>query len=527
MMTALHYACEEGHLGVMKLLLDNRANINVPGSDRRTPLICSAAMGRCPVAQELLKRKASAHCVDDASMTAVHWAAFNGHIEIVDLLSQKKGVLTATNKLGRTALHLAAMNSRFAVIELLVRKGVPVDARCHDGLTPLHYACLANSLEIARLLLISSANIEAQTEINKQRPIHIAAARGSMNILNLLCDKGASLEARDAKGDRALGVASRHGHAAAVQNLLERGCPLYLAYETRPQEDSPLCLAAMGGHLPVVSLLLQHGASVVRRDESGWQPHHYAAYYGHPDVLALLLHHGPASANDGTRFGLDAAGIGFAPHAIISEERKAQVRQLLNQDSGQFVAQTQIPAFQPPQAIGETLHNRTIAPQLPLTTRSLEPCAEPSAMAPQELPVALEQGLPPSRSVTPEHMRGGRRTSIGLRSSSSQSRQFEAAVQSSSSGTAPRQPEPSLSHTGSTSEPWFDYSLPYWRGSPVSTVHETGTEVEVLAPQPGRGTVSKLPLLSTFNPVDPVCEPTGIMNSDSESSSSVYTAREK
>ncbi|KAH2198167.1 hypothetical protein KXW59_004345, partial [Aspergillus fumigatus] len=526
MMTALHYACEEGHLGVMKLLLDNRANINVPGSDRRTPLICSAAMGRCPVAQELLKRKASAHCVDDASMTAVHWAAFNGHIEIVDLLSQKKGVLTATNKLGRTALHLAAMNSRFAVIELLVRKGVPVDARCHDGLTPLHYACLANSLEIARLLLISSANIEAQTEINKQRPIHIAAARGSMNILNLLCDKGASLEARDAKGDRALGVASRHGHAAAVQNLLERGCPLYLAYETRPQEDSPLCLAAMGGHLPVVSLLLQHGASVVRRDESGWQPHHYAAYYGHPDVLALLLHHGPASANDGTRFGLDAAGIGFAPHAIISEERKAQVRQLLNQDSGQFVAQTQIPAFQPPQAIGETLHNRTIAPQLPLTTRSLEPCAEPSAMAPQELPVTLEQGLPPSRSVTPEHMRGGRRTSIGLRSSSSQSRQFEAAVQSSSSGTAPRQPEPSLSHTGSTSEPWFDYSLPYWRGSPVSTVHETGTEVEVLAPQPGRGTVSKLPLLSTFNPVDPVCEPTGIMNSDSESSSSVYTARE-
>ncbi|KAH1697445.1 hypothetical protein KXX12_006513 [Aspergillus fumigatus] len=527
MMTALHYACEEGHLGVMKLLLDNRANINVPGSDRRTPLICSAAMGRCPVAQELLKRKASAHCVDDASMTAVHWAAFNGHIEIVDLLSQKKGVLTATNKLGRTALHLAAMNSRFAVIELLVRKGVPVDARCHDGLTPLHYACLANSLEIARLLLISSANIEAQTEINKQRPIHIAAARGSMNILNLLCDKGASLEARDAKGDRALGVASRHGHAAAVQNLLERGCPLYLAYETRPQEDSPLCLAAMGGHLPVVSLLLQHGASVVRRDESGWQPHHYAAYYGHPDVLALLLHHGPASANDGTRFGLDAAGIGFAPHAIISEERKAQVRQLLNQDSGQFVAQTQIPAFQPPQAIGETLHNRTIAPQLPLTTRSLEPCAEPSAMAPQELPVTLEQGLPPSRSVTPEHMRGGRRTSIGLRSSSSQSRQFEAAVQSSSSGTAPRQPEPSLSHTGSTSEPWFDYSLPYWRGSPVSTVHETGTEVEVLAPQPGRGTVSKLPLLSTFNPVDPVCEPTGIMNSDSESSSSVYTAHEK
>ncbi|KAF7154999.1 hypothetical protein CNMCM5623_005207 [Aspergillus felis] len=504
MMTALHYACEEGHLGVMKLLLDNRANINVPGSDRRTSLICAAAMGRFLVTQELLRRKASAHCVDDASMTAVHWAAFNGHIEIVDLLSQKKGVLTATNKLGRTALHLAAMNSRFAVIELLVRKGVPVDARCQDGLTPLHYACLANSLEIARLLLISNADIEAQTKINQQRPIHLAAARGSMNMLSLLCDKGASLEARDAKGDRALGVACRHGHAAAVQNLLGRGCPLYLAYETRPQEDSPLCLAAMGGHLPVVSLLLQHGASVVRRDESGWQPHQYAAYYGHPEVLALLLQRGPASANDGKRFGLDAAGIGFAPHAIISEERKEQVRRLLNQDSRTSAAQTQILASQPLQSVGETPHDTAIATQLSLTTRSPEPCAESSAMAPQELPVTLEQGLPPSRSATPEHMRGGRRASIGLRSSPSQSRQFETAIQSSSSSRAPLQPGPSVSHTGSTSEPWFDYSLPYWRGSPVSAVHETETEVEVLAPQPGRGTVIELPLLSTLNSGDPV-----------------------
>ncbi|RHZ47654.1 ankyrin repeat protein [Aspergillus thermomutatus] len=484
MMTALHYACEEGHLGVMKLLLDNKANINTLGSDRRTPLICAAAMGRFLVAQELLRRKASTQCVDDASMTAVHWAAFNGHTEIVDLLSQKKGVLAATNKLGRTALHLAAMNSRFAVIELLVRRGVPVDTRCQDGLTPLHYACLANSLEISRLLLISNANIEAQTEIDQRRPIHIAAARGSMNMLNLLCDKGASLEARDAKGDRALGVACRHGHAAAVQNLLGRGCPLYLAYETRPQEDSPLCLAAMGGHLAVVSLLLQHGASVVRKDESGWQPHHYAAYHGHPDVLALLLQRGPASANDGTSFGLDAAGIGFAPHAIISEERKEQVRRLLHRDSRQLAAQAQISAFQPPPAVGGTLHGTAIAPQLSLTIRSPEPCAEPSAMAPQELPVTLEQGLPPSRSATPEHMRGGRRTSIGR---------------------AARQLEPSVSYTGATSEPWFDYSLPYWRGSPVSAVRETETEVEVLAPQPSRGTTSEVPVLSTFDSVDPGC----------------------
>jgi ankyrin repeat protein len=119
MMTALHYACENGHLGVVGLL-NHKADINAAGSDRRTPLIYAAAMGRVQVTQALLKRKTSTRQVDDASMTALHWAAFNGHAEIVGLLGQKKESLAVTNIMGRSALHLAVLNSKFAVVELLL-----------------------------------------------------------------------------------------------------------------------------------------------------------------------------------------------------------------------------------------------------------------------------------------------------------------------------------------------------------------------------------------------------------------------
>lgn len=421
MMTALHYACEEGHLDVIEVLLNSKMNVNAPGSDKRTPLICAAAMGKFSAVQLLLKKKASSRCVDEAGMTAMHWAAFNGHTEIVSLLDQKKGLSAMTNIAGRTALHLGVMNSQFAVVELLLRKeDVSLEARCDSGLSPLHYACSVNNVEITRLLLTAGSDIEAQTGGDQRTPVHIAAAGSSMALLNLLCDKGASLDARDAMGDRALCVACRQGHAAAVQNLLNRGSALYQKFGNRLHEDSPLCLAAMGGHLPVVSLLLQHGASVSRSDETGWQPARYAAYYGHPDVLQLLLINSPPSTDGALYPALTAQTIKFAPHVTISEERKRRVRELLGQTQrdpyhhllSTMAGGTRTPMHAPrgsPHRPAAVPSFEPVRPGMPVVNQSETRGASTRGgiASPQELPGTLEQGLPVSRSVTPDQMRGG------------------------------------------------------------------------------------------------------------------------
>lgn len=330
MMTALHYACRAGHLDVIGILLDRKANIEALGSDRKTPLICAAEAGSSKAIEHLLKRNASPRSTDDTGMTALHWAAYNGHGEAVIILSEKKKVsLDTVNKMGRTALHLAVMQSQFAVVDILQRKGIPLDRRCKAGLTALHYACMADSFEIANLLLLSGADVEASESQHQQRPLHIVASKGSIHILDLLCDKGASLDARNGIGDRALCVASRYGHTATVQKLLDRGSPLSMKFETGLREDSPLCLAAMGGHFNVSSLLLNRGASPLKKDEAGWQPFRYAAYHGHPEVLGLLL----------SRSNISEAGIpdilnmpqtiGFSPS--VSEEKRHEVLQLLGQ----------------------------------------------------------------------------------------------------------------------------------------------------------------------------------------------------
>ena len=56
---------------------------------------------------------------------------------------------------------------------------------------------------------------------------------------------------------------------------------------------SPLCVSCEKGHLDVVRLLLENGASPDRPTlVNGWYPIHFAAKNGHGEVLRLLLNHG-------------------------------------------------------------------------------------------------------------------------------------------------------------------------------------------------------------------------------------------
>lgn len=422
MMTALHYACEGGYLNVIELLLNNKADIDVGGSERRTPLICAAAAGQLLAVQLLIKRKAKLKSMDEGGMTAIHWAAFNGHVEVVHFLfNQLRSSLALKNSQGRTPLHLATMNSRFPVVEFLVRKSCPLETKCMSGLNPLHYACRADSVEIVRLLLISGADIESQVEATQQRPIHIAAAGSSVGLVKLLCEQDASLDARDAIGDRALCVAARHGHAAAVQALLDHGSPLHLRFGARSYEDSPLCLAAKGGHLPVVSLLMSRGASVLSKDETGWPPVRYAAYYGHPDVLQALITAEPSAMNQDYGFSPDSFGlspdkIGFAPAAGISPERKRRVIEILKGSSSrqsdpvdEIITPRQPPTTSVSHAEPFTML-RASSYDPPYVSDSTSHAAFPTPVndsRPSELPGNLEQGLPSSRSATPTYMHRG------------------------------------------------------------------------------------------------------------------------
>ena len=114
-------------------------------------------------------------------------------------------------------------------------------------------------------------------------------------------------------------VAIKQDNAAAVTGLLQRGFDpntpnpeglpaLYLALrepslkvaealiawpktnvEIRTaQDESPLMMAALKGHLDLAKKLIERGADI---NKTGWAPLHYAATNGHLAIMELLLEH--------------------------------------------------------------------------------------------------------------------------------------------------------------------------------------------------------------------------------------------
>lgn len=91
-----HYACQNGNLSIVNLLLDNMQgfSINTAGADGRTALMLSIGSKNVMVIEELLKRDADANIADEKHITAIHIASSVGCFEIFKIIYQHTSVET-------------------------------------------------------------------------------------------------------------------------------------------------------------------------------------------------------------------------------------------------------------------------------------------------------------------------------------------------------------------------------------------------------------------------------------------------
>jgi ankyrin repeat protein len=254
-MTGLHLAAYLGVEIVVRLLLDQGADVEVADSDEETPLHLASSNGQLDMVQLLLDQGANIAAADDAGWTPLHQASRNGHLEVVQLLLDQGANVTAADYDGWTPLHLASENGHLEVVRLLLKQGADIEAADHiDGKTPLHQAS-HHHLEVVRLLLDQGADVEAVDDVCGWTPLHHPSLNGHLEVVQLLLDYGANVTA--AHGWTPLYLASENGHLEVVRLLLKQGADIKAAdYDGK----TSLHLASENGHLEVVQLLLDQGA---------------------------------------------------------------------------------------------------------------------------------------------------------------------------------------------------------------------------------------------------------------------------
>lgn len=211
-------------------------------------------------------------------------------------------------------LRAAGLND-VASVELLLGCGVTPDACDANGWTALHFAASTNAVDVVKVLILRKANLEAKTteKVNidgsvwaESTPLHVAAGFQSSEVARVLLDANANPRSCDALGGTPLHSACFWGNINIVQALIEAGADV-AAVTNSKSSSSPLHYAARQGHALVAQILIQSFAARAQ----GLNPHmptleayvngknsnkqtalHLAAFGGHMQVVELLLCNG-------------------------------------------------------------------------------------------------------------------------------------------------------------------------------------------------------------------------------------------
>lgn len=322
-------AAMRGALETVRLLIKQKADVNVARPDGMTALHWAARRGDVAVAQTLID--AGAHLEAPTRIgayTPLHVAAKGGHAAVVRALLEAASNARATTTSHATPLHFAAGSGNADAVTALLDHGAPVNARESSwGQTPLIFGAANNRVEAIKVLIARGAGLDEATRV-LDLPAQDAADRAAERRREELLDR---FRAAAPEHDRATWRPSPSQVQAAIRAAREvQASPPNVELETGEEEQQPaggedvagysasvgtqggltaLLHAARQGHQEAALALLDGGATINRTTGDHTSPLLIATMNGHFDLALRLLERGadPNLASDGGATPLFAA----------------------------------------------------------------------------------------------------------------------------------------------------------------------------------------------------------------------------
>ncbi|TGO36360.1 hypothetical protein BHYA_0127g00150 [Botrytis hyacinthi] len=320
--TAMHYAAANGHIEIVRILIEAGANASIsqPDDDYNTPLDLAARKGHKEVVKFLLENGADMNG-NSVGANALQTAARAGMKDMVQFLLNAGAEVNASSRIKGDALQSASSEGRVEIVKLLLQNGA-IFRGYEDSLygNPLSAAAHKGSFELVDLFLQRGISINIsggrygnplQSAVNAQ---HIYP---NIEFIRYLLSKGADVNAQGGQDGSALQAAvNRHGRPLQphmleiIHLLLEKGADVNISGGT---VGGVLQAAAASGHDILVQLFIEHGASIDSSDGLYGSALTNACFHGHKSTVRLLLRAGAKMYSDelpGLNTPLEAAAEG-------------------------------------------------------------------------------------------------------------------------------------------------------------------------------------------------------------------------
>lgn len=292
--TALLYACAAADLERIDLLLAHGADLHVANLKHETPLVL-AACAQIPTAEKrALLERLIAHGADlnaptpDGLSPLIH-ALRNHQPETATLLC---ALGADVNGLYRdwSAIFYAVETQEIELVQGIIDAGADLTQEDDIQRTPLLYAFGLGFLEAVERLVEAGADVHAK-DPRAQSTLHWAACLGELAWCKRLRQEGVTLDDQSVSGHTALTLAINNDYPSCALFLAQEGADPLLPCE--PHHKTALHLLAERGWVEVFTTLLQgQDLPLDVRDREGAQPLAYAAAEGQVPMIALLLAHG-------------------------------------------------------------------------------------------------------------------------------------------------------------------------------------------------------------------------------------------
>jgi ankyrin repeat protein len=294
--TALHFAVFNKHNNIVKLLIEKGAEINAKGYAGQTPLVLAAEIDNIEAAKLLIQKGADIKAVDHASCTALTYAILHENKELINIL--KPMLIKYVTESDKQKLIEAVDDNNYNEVKRLVGLGIDVNMPLDDpGSTMLMRAVGNQNKTIVEFLLKAGADVDA--EVMEGRcgfhfticPLNIAVEKNNPGLIALLLKNGARKHL-----NQSLCITS---NPEVTKTLIEHGADVNFYINA----FSPLHVAVMKNKKEIVEILLNKGARVDAKINGfhwyagydgydGETPLMWAARDGYTEIVRLLIKHG-------------------------------------------------------------------------------------------------------------------------------------------------------------------------------------------------------------------------------------------
>jgi len=259
--TLLHHACLEGHLHIVKYLLEEKNVLISQDKNKSSPL---------------------------------HLACISGNVQLVEyLIDLKKPEMDLLSKdlYQNTPLHIASIDGRLDEVKLFLDiKKLDPNLKGSLGMTPLHCACHYNFFSLVQYLIDTWDCDPLCKDDDSRTPLYLAVLSGHLEIVKYLTKNWniLPLDPDDKYNFNLVQHAVAENNVEALQYFIEeKGCDYSMV--SSEFQSSLLEISSLTRSLRVTKYLVKvlH-MDPTWKDHSGWTLLHFASFIGHLEALKFL-----------------------------------------------------------------------------------------------------------------------------------------------------------------------------------------------------------------------------------------------